>query len=268
MTRKLFVFDIDSTLLPAGYSSIPVSTVSAINTLLQEGHVVAINSGRPYGGIKRFLDAFCGGEKFAIAANGAALYDENGKVIEEETMPLSILEYFKNRFLKKGRDVYAYSTTNSLYLYGPTLSSWAKWEIDANAMSNYVDLNLTKLHSGTKILKVMVCGPKEWIPIVPFSKEEREQYHIVITGSEYLEILPHHVDKAEPIHSLCKLLNIDENNVYCFGDSGNDIGMLKAYHGIAMGEGTLEAKNAAEFLTKPSYEEGIPFALKEILKVI
>ena len=230
--------------------------------------MVAINSGRPYGGIKHFLDEFDDGEKYAIAANGAVLYHENGVVIQEEAMPLSVLEYFKNRFLGEGRDVYAYSTENSLYLYGPKLSTWARWEIEENFMVSYTDLNLNPLSPNTKILKVMVCGPKEWIPVVPFTEEEKEKYHIVITGDEYLEILPRHVDKAEPIHYLCKSLGIEENDVYCFGDSNNDIGMLRTYHGIAMGEATLEAKEAAEFLTKPSYEDGIAYALNNILKVI
>ncbi len=268
MRRKLFVFDIDCTLLPLGYEKIPDNTVQAVNALLKEGHVIAINSGRPFGGIKPFLDTFCDGDKYAAAANGAALYTKNGALIEQETMPISVLNYFKNRFMGEGKDVYAYATDNSLYLYGPTISTWANWEITANGMPRYTDLNRETVPSSTKILKVMVCGPKEWIPLVPFTKEERDNYHIVITGDEYLEILPRHVDKAEPIHALCAKLGIREDDVYCFGDSGNDIGMLSTFHGVAMGESTPEAKKAAQYLTKPSYENGIGYALKEILKVI
>lgn len=268
MKRKLFVFDVDSTLLPLNFDKIPDGTIEAVNTLLEEGHVIAINSGRPFGGIKPFLDAFIDGEKYAIAANGAALYTKNGALIEQETMPISVLHYFKRRFMGEGKDVYAYATNNSLYLYGPKVSSWANWEITANGMPNYTDLNAVSVPIGTKILKVMICGPKEWIPVIPFTKEERDHYHIVVTGDEYLEILPKHVDKAEPIHALCKKLGIDEDDVYCFGDSGNDIGMLSAFHGIAMGESTPDAKKAAQYLTKPSYENGIAYALKEILKVI
>lgn len=268
MNKKLFVFDIDGTLLPIGDSSIPLSAVNAINALLKEGHAIAINSGRPYGGIKPFLDAFISGEKYVIAANGAALYDENGNVLSMETMPLTILHYFHKRFQGEGKDIYAYATTNRLYLYGPTVSTWANWEIKENHMEHYDDLNVEPLPLETKILKVMVCGPKEWIPVVPFMEEEKSQFHIVITGDEYLEILPAHVDKAHPIHELCSRLGIKESDVYAFGDSGNDIGMLKEYHGVAMGESTPEAKEAAEFFTKPSYEDGIAYALKNILKVI
>ncbi len=268
MNRKLFVFDVDSTLLPSGEVSIPYSAISSINKLLALGHVVAIDSGRPYGGIKPFLDAFDPGEKYAIAANGGAVYTYEGKVISMKTLPISALFYFKNRFLEKGRDVYAYALDNSLYLFGPEVSEWANWEIKENGMPSYVDLSKTTLNEETNILKVMVCGPKEWIPLVPFNEGERQKYKIIITGDEYLEILPKEVNKAEPIYPLAESLGIKKEDIYCFGDGANDIEMLSEFIGIAMGEATTEAKKAAKFITKASYDDGIQYALEEILKLI
>ena len=268
MNKKLFVFDVDGTLLPSSYTSMPASTVSSINALLKQGHVVTIDSGRPFGGIKQFLDVFTNGEKYVIAANGAALYDKNGNALFQKTMSIDVLIHFKNRFLKKNRDVYAYSLTNCLYLFGPTISSWANWEITANQMPNYIDLNKTPLNKDTQILKVMVCGDSKWISKVPFNKEEKNNYNIVVTGDEYLEILPSSINKAVPIALLAEKLKINKEDIYCFGDGQNDIEMLKEYHGVAMGEATIEAKNAATYISKCSYEDGIYYALKNILKFI
>ncbi len=268
MKKKLFVFDIDGTLLPAGQTEIPPSAIKSINALLKQGHAIAINSGRPFNAIKYFLSKFDDGEKYIIAVNGAALYKEDGTLICEETLPLDDLVYFHDRFKGEGKDVYAYAKDNKLYVFGSTVSLWAKWEIDENKMDSFTDLNKVNLPNDTRIYKVMVCGPSSWIPLVPFTNEEKEKYHIIITGPEYLEIMPKHVDKSVPIRELCKRSGIEKNNVYCFGDSGNDIGMLKEYHGIAMGEATSEAYKAAEFHTKASYEDGIAYALKEILKAI
>ncbi len=268
MNKKLFVFDVDSTLLPSGYTSIPFSAVASINKLLAMGHVVAIDSGRPYGGIKPFLDAFIDGEKYAIAANGGALYTYEGKLLQMKAMPLSTLFYFKDRFFEEGRDVYAYALDNSLYLFGPKVSEWAYWEIKENGMPFYTDLNKESPQEGAEILKVMVCGPKDWIPNVPFTKAERDKYNIIITGEEYLEILLKEVNKAEPIYPLAASLGIRHEDIYCFGDGGNDIEMLSSFNGIAMGEASEEAKKVAKFITKPSYEDGIKYALEEILKLI
>ncbi len=246
----------------------PPSAIASINKLLAAGHVIAIDSGRPYGGIKPFLDAFAAGEKYAIASNGGAVYSNEGKILSMKSMPISTLFYFKDRFLKKGRDVYAYALDNSLYLFGPEVSEWANWEIKENGMPFYTDLNKTKAREKAEILKVMVCGPKEWISAVPFSEEEKEKYNIIITGDEYLEILPKEVNKAEPICPLADSLFIKHEDIYCFGDGANDIEMLSRFNGIAMGEATPLAKKAAKHITKASYENGIQYALEEILKLI
>lgn len=45
---------------------------------------------------------------------------------------------------------------------------------------------------------------------------------------------------------------------YAFGDSINDVEMLKhVQHGIAMGNGTKAAKEAADYITAPLHEDGI-----------
>lgn len=268
MNRKLFVFDVDSTLLPSGHTSLPSSAVSSINKLFDQGHVVAIDSGRPYGGIKPFLDAFKDGEKYAIASNGGATYSNDGKIIEMHPMSISVLYHFKERFLLEGRDVYAYALDNSLYLFGPKVSDWANWEIKENGMPFYFDLNEKEADQNAKILKVMVCGDKNWIMDVPFTQEEKDAYNIVTTGDEYLEILPKDVNKAEPIIGLCQKLGIDKKDVYCFGDGNNDIEMLSRYEGVAMGESSEAVKKVAKYVTKASFDDGIEYALKEILKII
>ena len=56
--------------------------------------------------------------------------------------------------------------------------------------------------------------------------------------------------KASGIERLCASLGIAKEDTYAFGDSANDVEMLEfVAHGIAMGNGTDVAKNAAEFVT-------------------
>ena len=64
--------------------------------------------------------------------------------------------------------------------------------------------------------------------------------------------------KASGIERLCASLGIAKEDTYAFGDSANDVEMLEfVAHGIAMGNGTDVAKNAAEFVTTDIHKDGI-----------
>lgn len=64
--------------------------------------------------------------------------------------------------------------------------------------------------------------------------------------------------KATGIAQMCRLAGVRREDTYAFGDSANDLEMLSfVAHGIAMGNGTKEAKEAAEYVTTDIEEDGI-----------
>ena len=78
-----------------------------------------------------------------------------------------------------------------------------------------------------------------------------------------LECTPKGTSKATGIDWLCKYLGIAKEDTYGIGDSINDLDMLQYVgHGIAMGNGTQVAKEAAEYVTTDIHEDGIYNALK------
>ena len=78
-----------------------------------------------------------------------------------------------------------------------------------------------------------------------------------------IEINPAGISKATGIRKVCEMLDIPHENTFAFGDSANDLEML-AYvaHSIAMGNGTEEVKNTAEYVTRSVDEDGILHGLK------
>ena len=73
-----------------------------------------------------------------------------------------------------------------------------------------------------------------------------------------VEGVPKGYSKATVIQAVCEKLGIDREDTYAFGDSVNDLDMLKyAAYGIAMGNGTPEAKAAADYVTDDLLEDGI-----------
>ena len=98
----------------------------------------------------------------------------------------------------------------------------------------------------------------------------RESYGnaLVEVGKEHEDLIVLEIgqaghSKASGIERLCASLGIAKEDTYAFGDSANDVEMLEfVAHGIAMGNGTDVAKNAAEFITTDIHRDGIWNGLK------
>ena len=73
-----------------------------------------------------------------------------------------------------------------------------------------------------------------------------------------VEMVPKGHTKATGIGKMCEALGIDRTDTYAVGDSVNDLSMLEyAGVGISMGNGSPEAKAAADYVTTDLNEDGI-----------
>ena len=76
-------------------------------------------------------------------------------------------------------------------------------------------------------------------------------------------MVPKGSSKATGIKWLCEYLGVDISDTYGIGDSANDLDMLSFVgHGIAMGNGSKAAKEAAEYITTDIHENGIWHAME------
>ncbi len=88
-------------------------------------------------------------------------------------------------------------------------------------------------------------------------------YSLIVHDENVMEIVPANHNKGTGLLKACQLLGIDQANTYALGDSENDLEMLAtAGKGIAMGNGTDNAKAAADYVTTAFDEDGIYNALK------
>ena len=86
---------------------------------------------------------------------------------------------------------------------------------------------------------------------------------LLVHGKKVVEGVPKGFSKATGIQVICEKLGLPHENTYAFGDSVNDLDMLKyVAHGIAMGNGMPEAKAAANYVTDDILEDGIYNACK------
>ena len=95
------------------------------------------------------------------------------------------------------------------------------------------------------------------------------RYSAVKSSKVFLEVTNKRATKGNGVEYLRKYLGISKDNVFVFGDSGNDVSMIKRFkNSVAMGNGIEEVKKHAKYVTKTVDEAGVSYALKEILKVI
>ena len=176
--------------------------------------------------------------------------------------------HFKNELSSmEGVSVYCYAGDNSLASFFP--ESWADREMEVNLFSSHFDLRKgLDVLADQGVAKIMIAAKPEISRLIRLAKEDFERYTIVRSAPHYLEVSAKGVSKASAIEAICREAGISKEDVYTFGDSGNDLEMIANFHGVAMGNATDEVKAAAQFVTKNCEECGVAFALREILRLI
>jgi hypothetical protein len=254
---KLIFFDIDGTLWDE-QMQIPDSTIPTLKRLQQNGHKIFLCSGRAKSNIhdRRLLDigfdgivAACGNH---IELDGTIVYEniidaqlteKLIRVLHECNMPI-VLEGPDYHWIDKegfAEDPYV------LYLFremgqSAKLLDGYEGEIRINKMSGDV------------------------LPTTDYDRIRDElgaDFDVLEHEGNVVEFVPKGTSKATGIQWLCNYLGVERGDTYAVGDSVNDLDMLQFVgHGIAMGNGTAPAKEAAEFVTTDIHEDGIRHAME------
>lgn len=90
-----------------------------------------------------------------------------------------------------------------------------------------------------------------------------DDFEFLDHAGHVMEMVPKGYSKASGIQFVCDLLGISREDTYAFGDGINDCEMLRYVAcGVAMGNGTAAAKEAADYVTADIHEDGIYRALE------
>ncbi len=255
--QKMIFFDIDGTIWDENMR-IPHSTVRTIAELRANGHKTFLCSGRARGNI-RSKELLALGFDGIVAACGNHI-EMNGKILYERILPKELVE----RVILLLRECHM-----PVVLEGPKYH----W-IDEKGFEEdpYVVYLFQEMGKTARILK----GYEEDIRINKFSadilpdtdyerikRELSEEFDILEHEGNVVEFVPKGTSKATGIAWLCEHFGAKREDTYAIGDSVNDLDMLQyAGHGIAMGNGTQIAKEAAEYVTSDIHKEGIRNAMR------
>ncbi len=251
MIKAVFL-DIDGTLLSHKSHRIPPSTVSGLAQARRNGVKVVVATGRHAMELD-VLEAPGLAYDGYIILNGQVCMDENLEIFSEVGITgedldnlISIYEGKELPVLLIGRD--------SLYI-------------------NFTDENVRKIQAempaakpgertwaGEDILMASVYGPREKDSELAaiFHGLKLARWHSLAA-----DLVPEGSGKVKGVEQFLRRFDISRDEIMAFGDEENDIDMLQyAGIGVAMGNGSASAKEAADYVTEDIDEDGVYLALQ------
>lgn len=249
-------FDIDGTLWGRD-SIIPDSTKKALRLLKENGHQIFICSGRTSVFIQdeellaQGFDGILSGCGTCIEYHGEdLLYKRIGDELLERSVQM-FYDYDMPMVMEGRYTLYMDEDIISRDDYGRFLLTVMRDYIEPirDNQANWEASKFSVLIGGTKYQEVV--------------EALKDEYEFLIHGTIVMEVTPKGYSKATAIDVICQKLQIDRADTYAFGDSANDLDMLRyAGTGIAMGNGTAEAKECADYVTDELDQDGIYHACR------
>ncbi len=257
MQKKTIFFDIDGTLLDCWHNkpfTIPNSNRQALQLLKQQGHQIIACTGRHEAFLKKYFPNIF--ESY-ITMNGSHIVYQ-GDIIYDRIFSHEEVSYLMKHF----------DNVKARYAFIGKVCAWCR-NMDPDSIRYF-----------NRIYGMNDFAKTEWNPgdvtanSLEFMFDTEEEFDRCKTAFDGSMILNRHRgnasadlafvgnDKGTAIRLLTKHANIDLKDTIAFGDGNNDVSMLKLVHcGIAMGNGTEEAKQAADFVTDSIFDDGIYKAL-------
>lgn len=274
MKQKLIISDIDGTLLRMD-KSISETTRNAIFSYIEQGHPFAIATGRMHAAgkiVTQKLDY----DGFLISCNGAVVkHLKTNEIIHAVEIPQGI----------------AAKVTEVCEKYGAYFHYYAIDEIFASRRSHLALKYFEEMPSLPEQFQFQIefasdCGMKmiEYIGKIPIYKigvyhEDAETYQSLMREVRAIEgtqtcmslqtsfdVMAQGISKASGIEAIRQHYQIEVEDVIAFGDNENDLDMISyAGKGVAMANATEALKSAADFVTKSNDEDGLVYALEQLM---
>ena len=243
------IFDLDDTLLTDD-KQISKYTKNILKKCQSLGHLIVINSARPYARIKEYADMI--DADYVIPNGGAEIYNRNELIFKDyinKDMVNKLLDIFKDN--KKVNDI----SIQSDYLYTKNLDFISKNDhARFNDFSAYFDEDASKF---------LITTNDEKLPYKVAKKFELEITRYL--GGNWYRFSTTNKEKGNK--NLYKLLNDTNPKSVAFGDDIGDYEMLRdATIGVAMKNSVSELLEKISVVTEYSNnEDGCARYIEELL---
>ena len=271
---RLIALDLDGTVLTED-KRISRRTADAISRAIAAGKEIVPVTGRPSTGLPfDLLDIK--GINFLITSNGSLTQDlRSGGFIRTALIEKQTAEWITNAALQSGAicNVFIDGTGYCLQSGLDRLIS----DFKDTPLEEYVrrsrkvadDLGAVLKKDGDRAENIWIrCESVAAREALGRTISAHCNVRIVVTSPRELEIGSPEADKGLALSHLADFLDINKAQVLAIGDNDNDLGMLDAAGvAVAMGNGTPNAKAAADYITKSNMQEGVAEVIEAVLRI-
>lgn len=275
MEKKLFVFDMDGTLLN-NKGEINPKTIITFEQLISLGHYIAIATGRSYDQIKHYQKIF-EIASYVATINGGLITDTKNKINLMIAKPLNkeLVLYMYELSKRINREFQINNDFGFHRIY------FGKNPIDEVDDSNFFHGEEKKINyiSPSEMEKEMAAPIyhlsikcenaiiKKEINDIRDKWEKNSLCQVTQTSTCFIDVDSIGVNKYAAIKYFQDKLNIDNKNTYAFGDSLNDKEMIiNCGFGVAMGNSVKELIEYADIVIGDNNTDTISEFLLQVIK--
>lgn len=265
--KKIIFLDLDGT-LTNDEKRITPRTKEALMKIQEQGHIVALASGRPTPGMVPVA------EELELAKYGGYVMSFNGgKIINWQTKETVFENVMDKKYIP---ELLRYARQNNLGL----ITYDAKHALVATRMDEYIAkeaMFINKIPAYmTDVVKYVDYHPNKCLFT---ANPEESAYHEKVIAEKFgsnlgiyrscdyfIEVVPKGIDKAASIKVLIEKLGLPRENTIACGDGFNDLSMIEyAGVGVAMENAVDAVKEKADYITASNNEDGIAKVIEKFI---
>ena len=260
---KLIALDLDGTLTD-DKKEIKPHTLDALMQVQSQGVRLVLASGRPPFGMRPLarqlrMDQYGG---IILCYNGGHVEDcATGEVYVEKQLPEEMLPVLYQFQQLSGMTLMTYYE-DKIYTEHPD-----DQYVAVSAFNNKMQVVGVKnfiADAPRPLNKCLMVGHHalqvEWEPRI--QEATRDKMYVCHSTPYFIELLPLGIDKGPSLVQLCHRQGITPSEMMTFGDSNNDMEMLRlAGIGVAMGNSDDDIKAVADYVTLDNNSDGVAHAL-------
>ena len=267
MEKQLFFFDMDGTLISGVTRKILPSSIQAIESLQKQGHLCFLCTGRSYQMAMEYSDVIH--PDGVVFCNGAGIIMD-GKMVNSHPIHAEDVKSLRRLCSRMcgGLQLLNESFSFQNLLNGFLIRLvYPKKALSLSMQQKQCRKSMVWMnrYHGQDILKADVFF---------FTKKQADSFfaqmpsglQAIRTKGKHLhqaEIMVNSISKASGVEKVVEMLEVDPANTWCFGDSINDVEMMRVCgHSIAMGNGGSVVKEVADYVTDDNSHDGIAKALE------
>lgn len=263
MPIKLIASDLDGTLV-ADLHTIAPRTQSALKAAQKKGVHVTIATGREYPVTEKFIKML-GLTTPTICFQGALIYNPvTQQTLAGDSLPVPLAHQLITLARRDNLSLYFY-LENTAYTENPTPHSEVIFAGIGTPLVQVGDLKKAITRPPVKGI-IVHPAPETEAVIATLRTELNGQVSVFRSLDMLIEVTSQQVSKGNALAKLAAHLGIDQSEVMAIGDQDNDIAMIKwAGLGVAMGNASIGAKAAADFIAPPISEDGAAWAIEHFV---